>query len=250
MSIYQPSLIPTENRILAALPPAELERLLPHLEPVNLILGKILVHPGEPIRHVYFPVDSLISLVTLMKNGKAVEASVVGREGMMGVPILLNTDATPIQMIVQLPGRAFMARAATIKEASGNGGVLRDILLRYAHALFVGVAQTAACNRLHRVEERLCRWLLICRDCVGRDELQLTQEFMGVMLGVRRSGVTVAAGNLRAAGLIEYTRGQIRILDHERLEQASCECYETVKAEFDVLFGKTSPHADVLPAGR
>ena len=223
------------NRLLARLPGEELDALRPHLELVSLSLGQHLITPHEPIPYVYFPITSLASLVTVLEDGSTVEAGSVGREGMVGIPVLLDARITPMETLAQIPGEAMRVKAGAIKEAFDKGGAMRDLLQRYIHTLFVVASQSAACNRRHHVESRLCRWLLMSSDGIGSDELALTQEFLATMLGVRRAGVTQAALNLQEAGMIDYTRGRINILDRERLEAVTCECYHAVKEEYDRL---------------
>lgn len=228
---------PTKNRLLALLPAGERERLSARLEPVDLHFGDELVTPGEAITHAYFPFNAQISMVSLTEDGGQVEAGAVGCEGVLGVPILLGAGATPMRSVVQIPGRAARIEAAAFREEFTRPGPFQDVMFRYTHFLIVALSQSAACNRLHVVEERLSRWLLVSRDCIDSDELTLTHEFLSVMLGIRRAGVTVAANLLRADGLISYTRGRIKILDREGLQERSCECYRLVKAEYARVLG-------------
>lgn len=223
------------NLLLAALPTDEYQRLLPHLELVSLPLRQVLSNPGEPIEFVCFPHQSIISLVTILEDGSTVEAGLVGKEGMFGVQAFLGGDSTPHQAIVQVAGEAMRMSAAQLKIEFQRGGKLQSLLLRYVQALFTQVSQGAACHRLHTVEERLARWLLMVSDRLEPDQLPLTQEFIAQMLGTRRAGVTVAAGMLQQAGLIRYRRGEITILDRQNLEAASCECYKVVSNEFERL---------------
>ena len=225
------------NRLLASLPSEELKRLQPYMEQVSLSHGQSIILPYEPIPFVYFPVNSLLSLVTVMEDGSTVEAGAIGREGMAGLPILLDAGTTPSQTLTQIPGQAVRVKAEIIKEAFDAGGALQKILHRYIHTTIVVGSQTAACNRLHHIEARLCRWLLISSDGVGSEELFLTQEFLSTMLGVRRAGVSEAASQLMDKGLIRYQRGRIQIVDKKSLETVACECYGVVKAEYDRLFG-------------
>ncbi|MGB7924925.1 MAG: Crp/Fnr family transcriptional regulator [Pyrinomonadaceae bacterium] len=237
MSTRQQTSARTGNRLLDRLPGEELEALRPHLERVELAHGQTLIMPDEPIPYLYFPVTALASLVTLLEDGSTVEAGSVGREGMVGIPVLLDAATTPMQTVAQIPGQALRVRAGAFKEEFDKDGALHKLLHRYIHTLFVVASQSAACNRRHRVEARLCRWLLMSSDGVGSNELGLTQEFLATMLGVRRAGVTEAALMLQEAGLIDYTRGRIRILKRERLEATTCECYGMVKDEYDRLLG-------------
>ncbi|HEX8922166.1 MAG TPA: Crp/Fnr family transcriptional regulator [Pyrinomonadaceae bacterium] len=224
-----------KNQILAALPPDEYERLSPHFEQVSLSHGQVVINPDEPIQAVYFPNDALISIVTQLSDGATVEACVAGREGMAGLPVVLGAASTPMQSVAQIPGTAVKIKARVICDAFGRGGTLQSRLLRYAHALLIETAQSAACNAHHHVEERLARWLLVSSDGVQANELPLTQEFIATMMGVRRAGVTCAAIILREAGLINYNRGYIQILNREGLETAACECYRVIKDQFNLL---------------
>jgi CRP-like cAMP-binding protein len=223
---------PTANRILNALPPEEYERLSVDLEPVSLPLGEVLCHPEEPITHVYFPNHGTVSLVSNFEDGSSVEVGMVGNEGMFGVCVFLGSISSPLEAIVQLPGDAFRMRTDVLKKEFNKCGQLQDLLLRYTQAFITQVAMTAACNRSHPIEGRLAKWLLMCEDRANSKELKLTHEFIATMLGTRRAGVTEAAVILRSKGLIDYHRGQLSILDRERLEAISCECYPIVKKEF------------------
>lgn len=229
-----------ENRILAALMGEELERLRPHLERVRLTRGQPVIVPEKPIRDFYFPLTCLLSLVTTMEDGASVESGTIGREGVSGVPVLLDARQTTMPTFVQVPGEAFRVRANIVKDAYDSSGSLRTLLNRYIHTLIVVSSHSAACNRLHGLEQRFCKWLLMSSDGIGSDEVGLTQEFLAVMLGVRRAGVTEAALKVQAAGLISYGRGRIRILDRARLERSACECYARMKAEYERLFGGDS----------
>ncbi|MBD0363270.1 MAG: Crp/Fnr family transcriptional regulator [Coleofasciculus sp. C3-bin4] len=237
MSTHQEAHPHSLNRLLASLPSEELKRLQPHMEQVSLSHGQPIILPDEPIPFVYFPLNSLLSLVTVMEDGSTVEAGSVGREGMAGLPILLDAGTTPMQTLTQIPGQAVRVKAEIIKEAFDRGGALPHILHRYIHTTIVLGSQTAACNRLHHIEARLCRWLLMSSDGVGKEELFLTQEFLSTMLGVRRAGVSEAASQLQGKGLIRYQRGRIQIVDRKSLETVACECYGVVKAEYERLFG-------------
>nr|QEO74280.1 Transcription regulator, crp [uncultured bacterium] len=230
---YQRLLPHLRNRILAALPREEYERMAPNLKTVSLLLGSILYIPDETIQHVYFPKTCVISILAALEDGATVEAGVTGSEGMVGVPIVLGADSTPNQALTQVAGDAWQMPAENLREEFRRGGKLHDLLLRYTHTLFTQVAQTAACNRVHRIDERLARWLLITHDRVRSDCFILTQEFLARMLGVHRPGVTEAAVALREKNLINYSRGKITVLDRPGLEDASCECYRIVKEEYD-----------------
>ncbi|MDZ8050812.1 MAG: Crp/Fnr family transcriptional regulator [Aulosira sp. ZfuVER01] len=227
----------TENHLLANFPPQELKRLHPHLELVSLSLGESIILPNEPISFIYFPVNSLLSLVTVMEDGSTVESGCVGREGMAGLPILLDATTTPMQTLVQIVGLAVRVKAQILKEAFDRGGALQKLLHRYIHTVIVLGSQSTACNALHHLEARLCRWLLMSSDGVNSESLALTQEFLSTMLGVRRSGVSEAASKLQSRDLIRYQRGLIQILDRKGLEKSACECYGIAKAEYQRLFG-------------
>lgn len=225
-----------ENRILASLSAEAYARLMPHLEAVELPLGKVLSEPDEPIHYVYFPNRGTISLVVMLADGSEVEAGVVGNEGMLGLAVALGTNSSPLQAIVQIPDGAMKLKASVLMQEFNRHEKLYDMLLRYSQTLFIQTAQTAACNRLHHLDGRLARWLLMCQERSKADDLQLTHEFLATMLGVRRAGVSVAAAKLQSMGLIKYTRGHIRVIDRKGLEAASCECYTAVKDEVDRLF--------------
>lgn len=220
---------PVANSLLAALPRKDYQRLLGGLEPVTLPFGEVLYEPGDSIRHVYFPNNSLVSLLTLADGHLALEVGMVGPEGMVGTPMSLGIDVSPVRALVQGSGTAMRMTAARFRKALRQSPPLQRALHRYVHLLMVQVTQTAACNRFHVVEARLARWLLMTRDRVRSDQFRLTQEFLAHMLGVRRVGVTKAAGALQRRKLISYSRGIIRILNQKGLEAASCRCYETVK---------------------
>lgn len=227
-----------ENLLLAKLPGEELERLRPHFDRVSLYHGEHAIVPDEPIRHVYFPLTCLLSLVTLMGDGSMAESGSIGREGMSGIPVLLDATQTPMPTFTQIPGEAIRVRAGVIKEAYDRGGRLRCLLNRYMHTVIVVGSHATACNALHKIEERMCKWLLMSSDGVGSDTLNLTHEYLSTMLGVRRATVTETAIKLKGAGLIEYQRGLARIIDREGLEQAACECYARTRAEFERLFAE------------
>jgi CRP-like cAMP-binding protein len=207
------------------------------MEQVSLSHGQPIILPYEPIPFVYFPLNSLLSLVTVMEDGSTVEAAAIGREGMAGLPILLDAGTTPMRTLTQIPGQAVRVKAEIIKEAFDAGGALRHILYRYIHTTIVVGSQSAACNRLHHLQARLCRWLLMSSDGVDSEELSLTHEFLSTMLGVRRAGVSEAASQLQGKGLIRYQRGRIQIVDRKSLETAACECYGVIRAEYNRLFG-------------
>ena len=237
MSVSNAPPKPIENRLLAALPDEEYQRLVPHLEGVSLPLHKIIYEPGEPISHVYFPHQAMVSLVFTMLNGSTVEVGVVGNEGMVGLPVIWGGNTTTTSAFVQVADGGMRMESLRLLAEFNRGGALQRLLLRYMQALHTQVSQTAACNRLHSVEARLARWLLMVSDYVRSDQFMLTQEFIAQMLGTRREGVTVAAGTLSQAGIIRYTRGRITILDRENLKLTSCECYRVTKDEFARLLG-------------
>lgn len=223
-----------ENRLLAALPLVEQERLLPHLERVQLGLEEKLYEPDQPITHVYFPCTSVGSLLSVMEDGTAVEFGTVGREGMVGLAVFLGAESVPTLAFNQVTGDALRMTAERFRELSREG-VFHHLLHRYAQAMFNQMAQTAACNRVHSLEERCARWLLMTHDRVGRDQFDLMQKFLAQMLGTHRPSVSVAAGMLQKAGFIRYSRGRITVTDREGLESAACECYARVSREFDRL---------------
>ena len=222
-----------KNRLLAALPENQYQRLLPHLEPFELEHGKILYEIGEAIKYCYFPFDAVVSLVTQMEDGKIVEVGLVGHEGVTGLPFLLGQKKSAERAIVQVPDGGVRAKAEVILKEFERGDGLHGILLRYLNSLLRQVAQTAACNASHTIEERLSRWLLMCHDRVASDQINLTQEFIAEMLGTRRATVNVGAINLQSAGLIKYNRGRIQVMDRPGLERFACECYEAVRKVAD-----------------
>ncbi len=240
MSMDNHKLEATKNRLLAALPNAEYERLIPHLNPIELPFGKVLIEPGEAITDVYFPHKAVVSLITIMENGSSVEVGIVSNEGMVGIPVILGGNQSTTKAIVQVPDGGLQMKADVLKSEFDRGGILQNILLRYFQTLYTQVSQGAACNRLHSLEQRLARWLLTVSDRMESDDFPLTQEFIGQMLGVRRSGVTVAARTLSQEGIIHYSRGNISIQNRQALEATSCECYQVMKNEFDQLLGKGS----------
>jgi CRP-like cAMP-binding protein len=230
------------NKLLAALSTKSYKHLAPLLEPTVLKLGDILYHPKEVIRQVYFPHKSIISMVNILEDGSMVEVGVVGSEGMLGTALLSGDNISTHQAIVQVANGSVRMKAAAFQEEIRKNSEFNILVQRYLQALFTQVAQTAACNRLHPIVERLARWLLLTQDRMETERLQLTHEFIATMLGTRRAGVTVAAGTLQAAGIITYNRGAVIIRDRERLEEASCECYRIVRDEYDRLLGKYLPN--------
>ena len=230
-----------ENKLLAALSRKSYERIAPHLELVAFELGDVLYHPKQPIKHVYFPHKTTISIVNILEDGAMVEIGVVGREGMLGTTLLSGDDISSHQAIVQIADSGVRMKAEIFKQEIKNNAELNELVHRYLQALFTQIAQTGACNRVHPIAERLARWLLLCQDRMESETLQLTHEFIATMLGARRAGVSVAASTLQAAGIISYHRGKVIIRDREGLEEASCECYKTVKDEYDRLLGNYIP---------
>jgi CRP-like cAMP-binding protein len=225
-----------ENLLLKHLPDDERERLRTYSERVTLAHGQHAIVPDEPIRHFYFPLNCLVSMVTTMADGSSVECGSIGREGMSGIPVLLDAGRTTMPAFCQVPGDAIRVRADVIKEAYESNRCVRVLFNRYIHTVIVTGSHSAACNRLHTLEQRFCRWLLTSCDGVGSDEVALTHEYLAVMLGVRRAGVTEAALKMKDARLIDYRRGRIRILGREGLEGLSCECYARIKDEYKRLF--------------
>ena len=226
---------PRDNHILDALPDEERERLFPHLSFVSMPLGKVLYESGESLKHIYFPTDSIVSLLYVMKDGASAEIAVVGNEGAIGVALFMGGETTPSRAIVQSAGSAFRLEGKRLKLEFNRHGEMLHVLLRYTQSLITQMAQTAVCNRHHSVNQQLCRWLLLSLDRLRSNELKMTQELIANMLGVRREGVTAAAGELQKAGVIRYSRGKITVLDRAKLEQLSCECYSVVKKESDRL---------------
>jgi CRP-like cAMP-binding protein len=226
---------PLQNQILSALPQAERERLFPHLQRVELPLGKVLYESGGRLRHVYFPTDSIVSLLYVMENGASAEIAVVGNDGAIGVALFMGGETTTNRAIVQSAGSAYRLSGARLKREFDRHGELLHILLRYTQALFTQMSQTAVCNRHHSVDQQLCRWLLLSLDRLDSNQLSMTQELIANMLGVRREGVTEAAGKLQKSGAIEYSRGKIKVLNRPQLERSSCECYAVVKKETERL---------------
>jgi len=226
---------PRDNHILSALPDEERDRLFPHLSFVSMPLGKVLYESGETLKHIYFPTDSIVSLLYVMKDGASAEIAVVGNEGAIGVALFMGGETTPSRAIVQSAGSAFRLEGKRLKTEFSRHGQMLHVLLRYTQSLITQMAQTAVCNRHHSVNQQLCRWLLLSLDRLRSNELKMTQELIANMLGVRREGVTAAAGELQKAGVIRYSRGRITVLDRAKLEQLSCECYSVVKRESDRL---------------
>jgi CRP-like cAMP-binding protein len=226
---------PNQNHLLAALSAAEFDRILPHLELVPMPLAEALYESGGRLNHVYFPTTCIISLLYVMEDGASAEIAVVGNEGVLGIALFMGGETTPSRAVVQSAGFGYRLKASILKLEFNRGGAVMHLLLRYTQALITQMAQTAVCNRHHSVEQQLCRWLLLSLDRLPGNELSMTQELIANMLGVRREGVTEAAGKLQRDGLIRYTRGRITVLDRPKLEKTVCECYAVVKKEFDRL---------------
>ena len=226
---------PQQNRLLAALPEAELQRWLPELEEVDMPLGQVLYESGATLSHEYFPTPAIVSLLYVMENGASAEIAVVGHEGLVGVSLFMGGESTPSRAVVQSAGRGFRLQASTMKDEFDRAGPVLHLLLRYTQALITQMAQTAVCNRHHSLDQQLCRWLLLSLDRLHGNELVMTQELIANMLGVRREGVTEAALKLQKAKLIRYSRGRISVLDRPGLETRSCECYAVDKREYDRL---------------
>ena len=223
------------NELLASMPDEVWQRIAPHLEPVDLPLGKVLYESGSAIAHVHFPINAIVSLLYVLENGASAEIAVVGNEGLVGIALFMGGETTPSRAVVQSAGKGYRLSATHIKDEFNRGGPALHLLLRYTQALITQMAQTAVCNRHHSLDQQLCRWLLLSLDCLEGNELVMTQELIANMLGVRREGVTEAANKLQKAGLIQYTRGRISVLDRLGLEHRVCECYAVVKKEYERL---------------
>ena len=226
------------NHLLAALPAEEFDRLRLDLEPVSLPLGKVLYESGDKMTHIYFPTTAIISLLYIMENGATAEIGIAGNNGLIGIALFMGGETTSSRAVVQSAGDAVRMKGADLKTAFALGGVFQNVLLRYTQSLMTQISQTAVCNRLHSVEQQLCRWLLINHDQLQTNKLVMTHDLIANMLGVRREGVSIAAGNLQKLGLIKYVRGTITILDRAGLEAVVCECYQVVKEEYDRLLGE------------
>src|SRR5712691_492656 len=237
MSVIATPNEPVENRLLASLPRGEYERLLPQLQEVSFSLGEVVYEFGGHLDYVFFPTTSIVSLLYTMENGTSAEMGLTGNDGVVGIALFMGGGTMPNRAVVQSAGGALRMKAKILQDEFARGGPLQQLLLRYTQAFITQISQTAVCNRLHSVEEQLCRWLLLSHDRVKADELIMTQELIADMLGVRREGVTVAAGCLQDAGAISYVRGHIQILDRQKMEATVCECYRVVKDEFARLLG-------------
>jgi CRP-like cAMP-binding protein len=223
---------PRQNHLLAVLPRSESDRLLPHMEAVTLPLGDALYESGDRLNHVYFPTTAIVSLLSVMENGASAEIAVVGNEGIVGIALFMGGETMPSRAVVQSMGEAYRLNGKVLKQEFNRAGALQHLLLRYTLAMLTQMAQTAVCNRHHSVDQQLCRWLLLSMDRLPANKLSMTQELIANMLGVRREGVTEAAGKLQTAGLIHYSRGRITVLDRPGLEARVCECYNVVQQEF------------------
>ena len=230
-----------QNHLIAALPEAEYLRLRDKFELVSLKLGQVIYESGDRLNHLYFPTTSIISMLYIMENGGTAEIGIAGNNGLIGYAIFMGGETTSSRAIVQIAGDAVRMKAADAKKAFANGGRFQDLLLRYTQSLITQISQTAVCNRLHSVEQQLCRWLLINHDQLVSNKLVMTQELIANMLGVRREGVSVAATHLQKRGVIKYSRGTISILDRKKLETEACECYQVVMDEYDRLLGEYIP---------
>ena len=224
-----------QNHLLGDIREDELERLLPNLQPLSLPLGQVLYESNEKLDYVYFPTTAIISLLYIMENGSSAEIGVVGNDGMVGIAIFMGGDTTPNRAVVQSAGRAFKIRASLMKDEFTLGGRFHNLCLRYTQALITQISQTAVCNRLHSVDQQLCRWLLLSHDRLPSDRIIMTQDLISNMLGVRREGITHAAKKLQKSGYISYVRGDMTILNRKGLEKTACECYQVVRTEYDRL---------------
>lgn len=233
---------PMQNRLLAQLSAEERQRWLPHLEFVHMPLGEVMYEAGVTLTHVYFPTTAIVSLLYVMENGASAEIAVVGNEGIVGVSLFMGGGSTPSRALVQSAGNGYRLRARVMQDEFDRSGPVLHLLLRYTQALITQMAQTAVCNRHHRLEQQLCRWLLLSLDRLPGSELVMTQELIANMLGVRREGVTESANKLQRVGLISYVRGHITVIDRNGLEKRSCECYAVVKKEYDRLLPDNVPH--------
>jgi len=236
---------PNQNHLIAALPTAEYERLAPHLKLVPMPLGEVLYEPGEQLQHAYFPTTAIVSLHYVMDTGASAETAGVGNEGLVGIALFMGGDTTPSSAVVKTAGHAYRLERRLLKQEFDRAGVMQRLLLRYTQALITQMTQTAACNRHHSVEQQLCRWLLSTLDRLPSRELVITQELVASMLGVRREGITEAAGKLQHAGFIRYRRGHISVLDRSGLETRACECYAVVRKELSRLLSDVQLRQDI-----
>jgi CRP-like cAMP-binding protein len=241
MYVRQSPSNPRENQLLSVLPSDAWQRLVPHLELVRLRLGDVVYECGGKLSHAYFPTSSIVSLLYVLEDGASAEIAVVGNDGMLGVALFMGGETMPNRAVVQSEGYAYRLRSQLLKNEFNRFGSMERLLLRYTQSLLTQMAQTAVCNRHHTVQQQLCRWLLVTLDRLPSNELLMTQELIANMLGVRREGVTEAAGKLQRRGLIKYSRGHITVVDRPRLEEAACECYRVVKREYDRLLPAKHP---------
>ena len=241
---------PNQNHLLAAMLDAEYDRLAPHLELVPMLLGDVLYEPGGKLRHVYFPTTAIVSLQYMLENGGSSEIAGVGNEGVLGIALFMGGGTTPSHAVVQTAGHGYRLRSQLMMEEFNRAGPVMRLLLRYTQALITQMAQTAVCNRHHSIEQQLCRWLLLTLDRLPTSELVMTQELVASMLGVRREGITEAAGNLQRAGIISYRRGHIAVLDRAGLEKNACECYAVVSKELRRLLSDVQYRQDTVAASR
>ncbi len=239
---------PNQNHLLGALPTAEFERLAAHLKLVPMPLGEVLYEPGEQLQHAYFPTTAIVSLHYVMESGASAETAGVGNEGVVGIALFMGGDTTPSSAVVKTAGHAYRLERKLLKQEFDRAGLLQRLLLRYTQALITQMTQTAACNRHHSVEQQLCRWLLSTLDRVPSHELIITQELVASMLGVRREGITEAAGKLQHAGFIRYRRGHIAVLDRSGLETRACECYAVVRNELRRLLSDVQHRQEIIAA--
>jgi CRP-like cAMP-binding protein len=241
---------PSQNHLLAALPAADFERLAPNLEFVPMLLGDILYEPGGQMQHAYFPTTAIVSLHYVMETGASAESAGVGNEGVVGISLFMGGNTTPSSAVVQTAGHGYRLAGRLLKQEFSRGGLMQSLLLRYTQALITQMSQTAACNRHHSVEQQLCRWLLLTLDRMPTNDLVMTQELVASMLGVRREGITQAAGSLQEAGIIRYRRGHISVIDRSGLEARACECYAVVKQELDRLLSDVRHRQGTLASVR
>jgi CRP-like cAMP-binding protein len=238
---------PNQNHLLAALPTADFERLVPHLELVPLLLGETLYEPGGQLRHAYFPTTAIVSMLYIIESGLSAEIAGVGNEGMLGIALFMGGDTTPSSAVVQTAGHGYRLPGKMLKEEFNRGGLMQRMLLRYTQALVTQMCQTAACNRHHSIQQQLSRWLLLTLDRLPSNELVMTQDLIASALGVRREGITEAAGNLQREGLISYRRGHISVLKRPGLEAHACECYAVVRKELGRLLSDVQYRQDTAP---
>jgi len=243
---------PKQNHLLAALPATDYARLLPDLELTAMPLGRVVYEPGGQMGYLYFPTTSIVSLLYVMENGASAEIAITGNDGVVGISLFMGGETTPSRAVVQSAGHGYRLKAGIMKREFALGGKLQHLALRFTQALITQMAQTAVCNRHHTIDQQLCRWLLLSLDRLSGDELVMTQELIANMLGVRRVGVTEAAGKLQREGLIRYSRGRIKVLDRAKIEARVCECYEVVKKELNRLLpmhGLPDTTTELLPPG-